>query len=331
MVITRTPYRVSLAGGGTDFPEFFREGQSLIVSLPLKKYFYINITPRFTGNLRVSYSKTENVQSSEELRHEIARVILDRYHLRSGLEIAMIGEVPGGSGLASSSAVTVGLLHAVRQSLGLASTAKALAAEAVIVETELLKKPIGWQDQYGVAFPGLKSICLGPGDAVQVERLELPAENRAALERNSLLVFTGGTREAAAVLTEQQSKVAANVAGLQAVLGIAKDMLAAFRNPRLDLPLLGSMLNETWRIKQTLANNITSSKIDELYDLGIEAGAWGGKLLGAGQGGFLLFLIAEECQARMLARMGNPRTMPLTIDSTGSSIVFDSGERLRTG
>ena len=327
MIITRTPYRASLMGGGTDFPEFFRERGGLAISAALNKYFYVSMTRRFDDSVRLSYSRTETVRTSRDLEHDIARTVLARYNLHSGLEIGMIGEVPGGTGLGSSSAVTVGLLHAARTSLGLECSADTLASESVIIETELLKKPIGWQDQYGVAFPALKKIVFNRDDTVQVEPIVLAPEDRRALEAHSLLVYTGETRKAETVLSGQSSNMDANQSGLDTLRGIAHDMVAALRSSPLDLPLMGSMLSESWMVKRTLAANVANPVIDELYRSGIASGAWGGKLLGAGGCGFLLFLVPAERQAAMLSRMGNPSAFPLVLDSTGSQLIHESGSR----
>ncbi len=327
MIITRTPYRVSLMGGGTDFPAFFRERGGLVINAALNKYFYVSMTRRFDDSICLSYSKTETVRTSKDLEHDIVRTILARYDLHSRLEIGMVGEIPGGTGLGSSSAVTVGLLHAVRVSFGLECGADTLAKEAVIIETELLKKPIGWQDQYGVAFPALKKILFNRDDSVRVEPIALAPENRTALEAHSLLVHTGGTRKAETVLSGQSSNMDANQSGLDAIRGIAHDMMTALQGSPLDLQLIGSMLSESWMIKRTLAANVANPEIDELYQSGIASGAWGGKLLGAGGCGFMLFLVPAERQAAMLSRMGNPPAFPLALDSTGSRLVYESGSR----
>ena len=237
----------------------------------------------------------------------------------------MIGEIPGGTGLGSSSAVTVGLLHAVRASLGLECGAATLAKESVIIETELLKKPIGWQDQYGVAFPALKKILFNRDDTVRVEPIALAPENRTALEAHSLLVYTGETRKAESVLSGQSSDVDANQSGLETIRSIAHDMAAALQNSPLDLPLMGSMLSESWMIKRTFAAGVANPQVDELYEAGMASGAWGGKLLGAGGCGFVLFLAPAERQAAMLSRMGNPPAFPLALDSTGSRLIYENG------
>ncbi len=311
-------------GGGTDFPAFFRERGGQVISAALKKYFYVSMTRRFDDNICLSYSKTETVQTAGDLEHDIVRTILARYGLHSGLEIGMIGEVPGGTGLGSSSAVTVGFLHAVRCYLGLECSADALASEAVTVETELLGKPIGWQDQYGVAFPAVKKILFNRDDTVQVEPIALAPENRKVLEANSMLVYTGETRKAESVLSVQSSNREANRSGLEAICRIADDFLAVLEQSPLDLPSMGSMLTESWTIKRAFAANVTNPEIDERYEIGMSSGAWGGKLLGAGGCGFLLFLVPAERQVALLARLGDPPAFPLVLDSFGSRVIHES-------
>ena len=325
MIITRTPYRVSLSGGGTDFPAFFREHGGLVISAALNRHFYISMTRRLDDSICLSYSKAEIVPTSGDLEHDIVRTVLTRYGLHSGLEIGMVGEVFGGSGLGSSSAVAVGLLHAVRTACRLECSADTLAKESVIVETELLKKPIGWQDQYGVAFPALKKIRFHQDDAVQVESIALTPESRTALEVNSLLVYTGESRKSETVLSGQLANMDANQSGLETILGIAHDMLAALQHSPLDLPLMGSMLSESWMIKRSFAANVANPGIDERYRSGMASGAWGGKLLGAGGGGFLLFLVPAERQAALLSRMGNPPAFHLLLDTTGPQLIYESG------
>lgn len=327
MIVTRTPYRVSLAGGGTDFPAFFRERQTCVVSAALNKYFYLTLASRLDTRVRVAYSKVEDVPHAGALEHDIVRVVLERYGLHSGVEIGMVGEVPAGSGMGSSSAVTVGLLQAVRARMGLENSAAQLAEEAVRVETELLHKPIGWQDQYGVAFPGVKSITFGPGRDVHVHPIPLSVDNRLALEANAILVSTKHMRRAEAVLSGFVSRMEKNRAGLETIAGIARAMRAAFHAPRIDLPLLGALLDESWKVKRTLSSGATAPFIDEMYDAGRAAGAWGGKLLGAGGGGFLLFLIPPERHAALRSRLDDALTLPFVLDTMGGSLVYENEKR----
>ena len=324
MIITRTPYRVSLAGGGTDFPSYFQDHGGLVVSIAIRKYFYMCLTSRLDDNLRLAYFKTEFVRHAGELKHEIARAVFESYGLSSGLEMSMVGEVPAGSGLGSSGAVAAGTLRAVRAFLKLEHDFAALAREAVEIETETLGKPSGWQDQYGVVYPGLKAVEFRTDKKARVEPLVLSQENQMLLEENAVLVFTGRRRASAPVLAQQAANQRANLSCLRLLRGIALEVKKALCAERIDLRLLGELLDESWRAKRTLADSITDSSIDRMYEVGRSAGAWGGKLLGAGGGGFYLFLVAKENQPKLLSSLGNPPWMPLTFDLKGCSIAYDA-------
>lgn len=322
MIITRTPYRVSLAGGGTDFPAHFREHGGMVVSAAIRKHFYTCLTTRLDDNLRLSYFETEFVRRAEELKHEIVRTTLASYGLRSGLEMSMVGEVPAGTGLGSSAAVTAGVVRAVRAYLGLDHSNRALATEAVEIETERLGKPSGWQDQFGVVYPGLKAIVFGGGEA-RVEPLALSRENQVLLEECAVLVFTGRRRKAASVLKQQVARQRSNLSRLRSLQRVAEETKKALCAERLDLALLGEMLDEGWRAKRTLTDSVTDADLDRMHEKGKAAGAWGGKLLGAGAGGFYLFLVPKERRPELLSSLGDPAWMPLAVDSGGCSIVYD--------
>lgn len=328
MIITRTPYRVSLAGGGTDFPEYFRKHGTLVINAAVSKHLYVLLTPRLDSRTRLAYFRgAELVHDVDELEHDIVRTVLQRYEVQGGVEIATIGEIPAGTGLGSSSVVTVGLVHAVRTYLGLKSSPRVLAEEAIRIEREMLKRPIGWQDAWGAAFPGLKALAFGPEVAARAEPIALSAARKQELERNSLLVFTQQERHAESVLAEQNERIGDNHSALDDILGLARSVRAALEadpDGGIDYPSLGAMLSESWKAKRTLASGIDNFRIAELYDIGMMSGAWGGKLLGAGGGGFLFFLAPEERQPHMIARMGNPVTLPLEFDETGASVVYST-------
>ena len=330
MIITRTPYRVSLAGGGTDFPEYFREQGTLVINMAVNKHLYVLLTPRLDSLTRLAYFRgAELVHEVDELEHDIVRAVLQRYEIRGGVEIATIGEIPAGTGLGSSSVVSVGLVHAVRAYLGLKSSPRMLAEEAIRIERELLSRPTGWQDAWGVAFPGLKALSFGPGTAARAEPLALSAARKQELARNSLLVFTQQDRPADVLLAEQHERIGDNRSALDDILGLARSMRASLEadDGGIDYPSLGAMLSENWEAKRTLASGIDNVRIAELYDIGMASGAWGGKLLGAGGGGFLFFLAPEERQPHMIARMGNPVTLPLEFDETGTSVVYSTQKK----
>lgn len=328
MIITRTPYRVSLAGGGTDFPEYFREHGTLVINAAVSKHLYVLLTSRLDSRIRLAYFRgAELVHDVDDLEHDIVRAVLQRYEVRAGIEIATIGEIPAGTGLGSSSVVTVGLVHAVRAHLGMESSPRVLAEESIAVERETLNRPIGWQDAWGAAFPGIKALSFGPGSAARAEPIALSATRKQELERNSLLVFTQQKRSAESVLAEQSDRIEDNHSALDDIHGLARSMRASLEagaNGGIDYPSVGAMLSQGWQAKRTLASGIANSRIAELYEIGMASGAWGGKLLGAGGGGFLFFLVPAERQSDMVARMGNPITLPLEFDETGASVVHST-------
>ena len=326
MIVTRTPYRVSLAGGGTDFPEYFGRHGTLVINAAVGKHLYVLLTPRLDGRTRLAYFRgAELVDDVDELEHYIARAVLQRYEIGGGLEIATIGEIPAGTGLGSSSAVTVGLVHAVRTHLGLECDPRTLAEEAIFVERDFLRRPIGWQDAWGAAFPGLKALLFGPGAEARAEPIALSSARKQELERNALLVFTQQKRPAESVLEEQENRIADNHTALDDIRRLATSVRASLEagvEGGIDYASLGAMLSQSWEAKRTLASGIVNPRIAKLYDIGIDSGAWGGKLLGAGGGGFLFFLIPAERQPEMLARMGNPVALPFKLDDAGASVVY---------
>lgn len=327
MIITRTPYRIGIAGGGTDFPEYFRGRETMVINAAINKHLYVLFTERVDSRTRVAYFRgAELVREVNEVQHEIVRAVLQKYGIAGGVEIATIGELPADMGLGSSSAVTVGLVHAVRTHLALPCTPALIAEEAVVVERDMLMNPAtGYQDSWAVSFPGLKAVSFGPGDEARAEPIALSSAQRRALERNSLLVFTQATRPNQAVMTRQAMHTQRNSAALDDVRRLAvnaRALLDAGPGGRIDFASLGAVLDKSWEAKKRFAEGISNARIDRLYRIGIESGAWGGKLLGAGNGGFLFFLAPPEKHAEMLARMGSPVTFPLQLDDKGTSVVY---------
>ncbi len=326
MIITRTPYRITFAGGGTDYPEYFRGRGSIAINAAINKHLYVLLTERLDSRTRIAYFRgAELLQDLNKMQHEIVRAVLQRYGITGGIEIATIGEVPAEAGLGSSSAVTVGLVHAVRTHLGLACNPQVLAEEAIVVETEILKRPTGWQDPWGVSFPGIKAISFGPEGDTRLEPLALSPTQQCELERHSLLVFTQQLRRAESTLAEQRENAVHNTAVLDEIRHLATRVRACLDMDMMDcidLPSLAALLTEHWQAKKTLACNITSSRINRFYETGMDSGAWGGKLLGAGNGGFLFFLAPEEKQSDMVSRMGSPITIRPQLDREGACVVY---------
>jgi D-glycero-alpha-D-manno-heptose-7-phosphate kinase len=324
MVISRTPLRVSFVGGGTDLPAFSRENGGAVVSTTIDKYLYVIVTERFEDNIRVSYSQTEIVDRLDDLQHELVREAMRVAGLRRKVQIVTLADVPSrGTGLGSSSAVTVGVLNALFAYQGILKSPGELAHEASRIEIDVLGKPIGRQDQYACAWGGLQLIRFGPGDAVTREPVILPEEKRRQIERNLLMFYTGRQRAASDVL-----------GGLSADIGESAEMqesLGRMRDLALDLhsslgnggepDVLGHHLHENWELKRSLNGGVSTGAIDGWYEQARGAGALGGKLLGAGGGGFLLFYAPADAQANVRRALSELRELPFRFTSEGTRIV----------
>jgi D-glycero-alpha-D-manno-heptose-7-phosphate kinase len=313
MIITRTPYRVSFAGGGTDLPSFFREEAGAVLSAAIDRSIYVTVHRRFEPTIRVSYSRTEEAATLDEVRHELVREAMRLTGVNGPLEVTTIGDVPAGTGMGSSSSLTVGLLAALYEYRGQTVTARRLAEEACRIEIDVLGKPIGRQDQYAAAFGGLNVIRFHPDDSVEVEPVACRAETLAELERWALLFFTGKTRDADAILGPQCRATASR-----------RDTLRAMRDElegegRLDR--FAGLLHDGWELKRTVCCGITTDLVDAWYAAARRAGAAGGKLLGAGGGGFLLVLAPPDRHEAIRAALGRPRELPFRIAPHGARII----------
>ena len=322
MIISRTPFRISFMGGGTDLPAFYTEEEGLVLSTTINKYMYITVNDRFDSSYRISYSKTEICNSIKEIEHPIVRALLARHAPnRAGLELISMADMPAGTGLGSSSSFTVGLLHALKAHLGEAQTAELLAAEACRIEIEELREPIGKQDQYAAAFGGLRTIRFLPNGEVIADPVICSQRTFELLEASVMIFFTGYSRSASVILTEQKDNA-------KSKLSVLREMKAgALRLKRLleaggDLKEAGEILHEGWLLKKSLASKISSDQIDEWYERGLKAGAWGGKILGAGGGGFLMLLCHPERQARVAEELKDLRRIHVTFEKLGSRIIF---------
>jgi D-glycero-alpha-D-manno-heptose-7-phosphate kinase len=324
MVISRTPLRVSFVGGGTDLPRFAAEHGGAVVSTTIDKYVYVIVTERFEDDIRVSYSETEIVPDVTRLKHELVREALRAAGLPRKIEVVTIADVPSrGTGLGSSSAVTVGTLNALFAYQGILKSASDLADEACRIEIDALHKPIGKQDQYACAFGGLQLFRFGPGNTVRRDPLILPPAARRRLERNLLMFYTGRQRAAAKVLKGMNKTIANDAATretLKKMRDLALDLTDQLGNG-VEPDVLGHFLHENWEMKRSLEEGITNSTIDRWYGKARKAGALGGKLLGAGGGGFLLFYVPEEQQAAVRRAMSDLRELPIRLESDGARIV----------
>jgi len=323
VIISRTPLRISFAGGGSDLPAFYRRDTGAVVATAINKYIYLTVNKKFDDKIRASYSVTEMVDRVEDLHHELIREALRLVGIAGGIEITSISDIPSrGTGLGSSSAYTVGLLHALHAYTGRHAGAKRLAEEACEIEIARCGKPIGKQDQYVAAYGGLQFVQFD-ADAVSVEPVVTGAEFLRRLQAHLLLLYTGLTRRADAILAEQQRHLTEDAAARAAasrLRDLAVDLRAALLDRRLDD--LGEILDAGWTIKRHLASGVTSPEIDAWYARGRAAGATGGKLLGAGGGGFLLLCAPPERHAAIVHALPELRPVPFRFEPHGSRIIY---------
>jgi D-glycero-alpha-D-manno-heptose-7-phosphate kinase len=322
MVISRTPLRVSFVGGGSDLVSFARKYGGAVVSTTIDKYIYVVVTERFEEDIRVSYAKTEIVHSIDQLKHELVREAMRLAGLPRGVEIVTIADVPAqGTGLGSSSAVTVGVLNALYAYQGILKSAHDLAENASEIEIDILGKPIGKQDQYAAAFGGLQLLRFGPGDDVTRDIVVLTPESRSRLQRSLLMFYTGKQRSTARVLNGIEASI--STPSVRRNLGKLRDLALALYEDigKGDVDVLGSYLQRGWEYKRRLAG-VTNPKIEHWYRLAREAGAVGGKLLGAGGGGFLVFYVPPDRQQAVRKALIDLREMAVALDSAGSRIMY---------
>jgi D-glycero-alpha-D-manno-heptose-7-phosphate kinase len=323
MIITRTPLRVGLVGGGTDLPDYYREHGGRVLNAAIDKYVYVVVKQRFDDDIYVNYSSKEIVSRVEDLQHELVREALHMTGIRGGVEITTLSDIPssGGSGLGSSSAVTVGLLQALFTYQGRQLTAEELADRACAIEIDRCRKPIGKQDQYAAAYGGVCDIRFGPGDGVVVDQLALTPQVRRKVQEELLLFFTGVTRSANSILSEQTANIADRLPQLHQLRDLAGDAATGLRDG--DVDALGVAMNKSWAAKRELASGVSTSQIDEAVEAAISAGATGAKVTGAGGGGFLLVVCPLESQRRVREQLVHLRELPINIEPFGSRVILN--------
>jgi len=324
MVISRTPLRISFVGGGTDIPDFADLHGGAIVSTAIDKWIHVIVAPRFEGDIRVSYSRTEIVSKAQEVEHELVREALRLTGIPRGVDVVTLADVPShGTGLGSSSAVTVGLLNALYAYQGRFRSAGQLAEDASRIEIEELRKPIGRQDQYAAAGGGFNLIEFVKGGGVRVEPIVSPQGTLEVLHRSLMLFFLGTTRSASDVLDDQRARIrsGSTVDTLITMRELAYEFRDALTNG--DVSALGPLLTRNWELKRSLADGVSNAAIDQFYERARDAGATGGKLLGAGAGGFLLFFVPPASQDAVRKAIGNSlREFPFHFANRGSQIVL---------
>jgi D-glycero-alpha-D-manno-heptose-7-phosphate kinase len=322
LVISRTPLRISLVGGGSDLPSFCNVHGGAVVSTAVDKWIHVIVAARFEGDLRVSYSQTETVATAKDVQHELVREALRVTGLPRGLEILTLADVPSrGTGLGSSSAVTIGLLNALYGYQGVYKSPVELAEEAAQIEIDLLGKPIGKQDHYAAALGGFNFMEFLPGGGVRAEPLVCPPGTLERLHDSMLLFYTGRQRSAASVLSGQDRAIqdGTAVGPLTAIRDMAYELRDALGKG--DADLAGPIVHRSWELKRSLTTNVSNPDVDALYETARRNGASGGKLLGAGGGGFLLLLADPERHAPIRNALEGVREVPLNFASRGTQIT----------
>ncbi len=321
MIISKTPFRISFTGGGTDFKDFYEQTPGLIISTTIDKYMFITVNKRFDHTLRVSYSKTEIVERVEEIKHPIIRECLKWVGIKNGIEITSIADIPSGTGLGSSSSFTVGLLHALYAYLGQHKSANDLALAACQIEIDILGEPIGKQDQYAAAYGGLLRMEFNNDENVFVDPIICSKQTKDILNNNLLLFYTGMTRSASNILKHHQNKIKKNFSQLTEIRDFSNILKETLQNGK-KFDSIGEILDKSWKIKKQLTNNITNDTVEDIYQTAIKGGAVGGKLLGAGGGGFLLLYCPSHKQKALRSKLKHLRELPFQLESQGSKIIY---------
>lgn len=321
MLITQTPLRISLAGGGTDLPAYYRQSGGAVVSAAIDKYVYVILNSRFDAKIYISYSRKEIVDQVDEIRHELVREAMRKAGVTRGVEIAIMADIPSeGCGLGSSSSLTVGLLNAFYAFRGVQVPAERLAAEACDIEVNILGRPMGKQDQYIAAYGGLRGFRFLPDERVEVEDLGLPGAS-VAVAGQLLLHFTDLTRNADSILNEQNARTADNRETLDAIKALADRTREAIL--RGDYDDIGRVLESNWQLKKRLAAGITNPRIESMVETAMRSGAGGCKVSGAGGGGFLLTSCPHGALEPVRRAMSGYREMPFFFDRCGSKVIFN--------
>jgi D-glycero-alpha-D-manno-heptose-7-phosphate kinase len=324
VIISRTPLRISFMGGGSDLPAFYEQEPGCVISTAIDKYIYITVNKKFDRSIRASYSITENVKRLGELKHELIRESLRMTGVHEGIEITSISDIPSsGTGMGSSSSYTVGLLNALHAYDGRHAGAERLAQEACRIEIDICRKPIGKQDQYIAAYGGFQCIRFNPDGGVFVDPIVCKPETKAELQQRLLLLYTGITRSADPILEEQRTNTAVNAASrsaLRTMAQIALTMRGALCANTLDG--FGEMLHEGWMLKKSLAATISNGRIDDWYERARKSGAVGGKLLGAGGGGFLLLYASPDRHPAIVSALAELLPTPFRLEPQGSKVIY---------
>ena len=325
MIITRTPFRISFFGGGTDYPGWFKENGGAVLATTIDKYCYIScrqLPPFFEHKHRIVYSLIENVRNVDEIQHPAVRAILRWSGCEKGLEIHHDGDLPARSGLGSSSSFTVGLVHALAALDGRYVTKDSLAKNAIDIEQNVIQENVGSQDQISAAFGGFNHIVFRKDDTFHVSPVILPKERQRELQSHLMLCFTGFTRIASDVAKSKIENFKNRNTELKRMEAMVNEAIQILQNEKTPIEELGKLLHESWLYKRNLSSMVSTPAIDAMYEQAISAGATGGKILGAGGGGFLLLFVRPELQSKVRERLNGLIHVPFEFEDSGSRIVL---------
>lgn len=324
MIITRTPYRISFFGGGTDYPAWYKNNGGAVLATSINKYSYVSarfLPPFFKHKHRIVYSQQESVNKIDEIDHPSVRETMRFLNIKKGLEIHHDGDLPSMSGLGSSSSFTVGLLHALYGLNGQTKNKRQLALDAIHIEQNMIKENVGSQDQTTASFGSLNKIEFGGTQEIAVYPIVMGAERLKELQNHFMLFFTDFSRDASEIAKEQIKLTPKKKPELDFMRQMVDEGISILQSNK-NISEFGKLLDNAWRIKRTLSSKITNPKLDAIYTTGIKAGAIGGKLLGAGGGGFMLFLVKPELQKKVKEKLNKLLYVPFHFEHTGSQIIY---------
>ena len=324
MIISKTPFRISFFGGGTDYPEWYHENGGSVLATTIDKYCYIScrhLPPFFEHKHRIVYSKIESVKTTEEIQHPVVRAVLSNLSITDGLEIHHDADLPARSGLGSSSSFTVGLINVLNALKGLQISKQDLAKQATYIEQEVLKETVGSQDQVLAAFGGFNRIDFHPDDSFNISPVIINKDLVGQLQSHMLLFFTGLSRFSSDIARDKVSNFTNRFQELTQIKEMVDEGMSILQNPSTPIMDLGKLMHESWKLKRSLSVKVSTPKIDEIYEAGIKAGATGGKILGAGGGGFILFFAEPKNHKKIRERLKSLVHVAFHFDDVGSKIV----------
>ena len=321
MILIRTPFRISFVGGGSDFHNFYSMEPGQVISTTINRYIYHAINKKFENNIRLNYSQTELINNPRQIKHPLFNIILNLYRIDSHLEISSLADIPSkGSGLGSSSSFSVGLINGINQFLNKNVTKEFLAKESCNVEINLCKEPIGKQDQYAAAYGGLNHYTFNTDDTVKIKKIRY-TDSIDEFKKSLIFFYTGRTRESSSILSEQNKnlndKIYFNY--VREIVDLVKLFESNLKKGNIDL--CGKLIDHNWKLKKLLASNISDNFIDSIYDKAMKLGAFGGKLLGAGHGGFLMLVAPKELHNKIKKEI-NLESYDFDFDTEGSKLIY---------